>query len=72
MLLTNFQLEGEKNKLENLLQNNLMKKRDRIMLDIQEESGQSNQDKLETSSSELEQVDTRVAELKTQVKSRYL
>ena len=49
-----------------------MKKRDRIMLDIQEESGQSNQDKLESSSSELEQVDTRVAELKTQVKSRYL
>ena len=64
-----FQLEGEKNKLENLLQNNLMKKRDRILLDIQEESSQTNQEKLETSSSELEQVDTRVAELKTRVKS---
>lgn len=61
-------LEGEKNKLENLLQNNLMKKRDRILLDIQEESSQTNQEKLETSSSELEQVDTRVAELKTRVK----
>ena len=62
------QLEGEKNKLENLLQNNLMKKRDRILTDIQEESNQTNQEKLDSSGSELEAVDQRIAELKTQVK----
>ena len=70
--LSLLQLEGEKNKLENLLQNNLMKKRDRILLDIQEESNQTNQEKLETSGTELEAVDQRIAELKTQVKCMYI
>ena len=46
-----------------------MKKRDRILLDIQEESSVGNQDKLETSTAELETVDGRIAELKTQVRS---
>ena len=67
-----FQLEGEKNKLENLLQNNLMKKRDRILTDIQEESNQTNQEKLDSSGSELEAVDQRIAELKTQVKGTWV
>lgn len=63
-------MEGEKNKLENLLTNNLMKKRDRIMLDMQEVSADDTRRKLENLSSDLESVDARIVEAKKQMKSK--
>lgn len=62
------QLEGEKNKLENLLHNNLMKKRDRIISDLQEASADDQNNKLDTYSSELQTVDQRILELKSHSK----
>ncbi|WAR22164.1 SMC3-like protein [Mya arenaria] len=61
-------LEGEKNKLENLLYNNLMKNRERILSDMQEEDVQTRQSKLENSNTSLDKVDTRLNEIKTQMK----
>ncbi|XP_064600089.1 structural maintenance of chromosomes protein 3-like [Liolophura sinensis] len=58
-------LEGEKNRQENLLNNNLMKKRDRIMSEMQEESVMDRRQKLDTHAAEMATVDRRVAELKT-------
>lgn len=64
------QLEGEKNKLENLLHNNLMKKRDRILGDMQEVSAEDQNQKLDTFSSELQTVDQRIIELKSHSKGK--
>ncbi|XP_050395923.1 structural maintenance of chromosomes protein 3 [Patella vulgata] len=61
-------LEGDKNKLENLLNNNLMKKRDRIMTDLQEVSVEDRTQRLDTYNAEMQTVDARVAELKKQSK----
>ena len=63
-----FQLEGDKNKLENLLYNNLIKKRDRLTNDLQEVSVEERKNKLETLSQELQTVDSRVQEIKNQTK----
>ncbi|KAK6174533.1 hypothetical protein SNE40_017790 [Patella caerulea] len=59
-------LEGDKNKLENLLNNNLMKKRDRIMTDLQEVSVEDRTQRLDTYNAEMQTVDARVSELKKQ------
>ncbi|KAK3611250.1 hypothetical protein CHS0354_003879 [Potamilus streckersoni] len=61
-------LEGEKNRLENLLHNNLMKKREKILADMQEESVEDRKTRLGTASTELNTVDDRLTELKKQVK----
>ncbi len=56
-----FQLEGEKNKLENLLKNNLMKRKDRILLELQEDSEEDRKNKLEMYKAELESVSQRIS-----------
>ncbi|XP_041368808.1 structural maintenance of chromosomes protein 3-like [Gigantopelta aegis] len=61
-------LEGEKNKLENLLNNNLMKKRDRIQQDLQEVSIEERNQRLENLTTDLQTVNQRVHELKIQTK----
>jgi structural maintenance of chromosome 3 (chondroitin sulfate proteoglycan 6) len=67
-----FQLEGEKNKLENLLSNNLTKKRDRLMADMQEASLDEKRQKLNKLRDELKSVDERLGDMKGQSKSSYL
>lgn len=62
------QLEGEKNKLENLLQNNLMKNRERILGEMQEEAVMTRKEKLSSSSEDMAKVDTRLAEIKGSMK----
>ncbi|KAL3863460.1 hypothetical protein ACJMK2_005214 [Sinanodonta woodiana] len=61
-------LEGEKNRLENLLHNNLMKKKEKILADMQEESVEDRKTRLGTASTELTTVDDRLTELKKHVK----
>ena len=67
-LTERIRLEGDKNKLENLLHNNLMKKRDRLTNDLQEVSAEDRKNKLETLSQELQTVDSRVHEIKSRTK----
>lgn len=61
-------LEGEKNKLENLLYNNLIKNRERILMEMQEEVVLNRKEKLVTSDDDLAKVDTRLNEIKNQMK----
>lgn len=68
-LTERIRLEGEKNKLENLLYNNLMKKRDRITGDLQESSEEDKREKIETLNNDLGSVDERVTDLKNQAKA---
>lgn len=64
-------MEGEKNKLENLLHNNLMKKRDRVLHDLQEVSVADRRHKLEQYQTELEQEDEKLANFKEQTKGSW-
>lgn len=64
-------MEGEKNKLENLLHNNLMKKRDRVLHDLQEVSVADRRHKLEQYQTELEQEDEKLTNFKEQTKGRW-
>ena len=66
------QLEGEKNKLENLLSNNLTKKRDRLLADMQEASLEEKNRKLDKLKEELATVDQRLSEMKGQNKGVYV
>ena len=66
------QLEGEKNKLENLLSNNLTKKRDRLLADMQEASLEEKNRKLDKLKEELTTVDERLSEMKGQNKGVYV
>lgn len=61
-------LEGEKNKLENLLHNNLVKNRERIQADMEEEEGLTKKDKLDASDERLRKVDQRLNEIKNSIK----
>ncbi|CAG2221323.1 Structural maintenance of chromosomes protein 3 [Mytilus edulis] len=67
-LTERIRLEGDKNKLENLLHNNLMKKRDRLTNDLQEVSVEDRKNKLESLNQELQTVDDRVQEIKSHTK----
>lgn len=67
-LTERIRLEGEKNKLENLLHNNLMKKRDRVLHDLQEVSVADRRHKLEQYQTELEQEDEKLTNFKEQTK----
>lgn len=62
------QLETERNKLENLLNNNLTKKRDRLMADMQEASLDEKNRKLDKLQEDLTSVDRRLTEMKGQNK----
>ena len=64
-----FQLESEKNKLENLLNNNLMKKKERIFVDLQEMSSEERKQRLEMVHSELETVNARISDNNAHFKS---
>lgn len=55
-------LEGEKNKLENLLKSNLNRKRERLEADLVEMSGVDIKAKLEQYNSELESINQRIDE----------
>jgi len=61
-------LEGEKNKLENLLHNNLMKNRERIQNDMAEQQAESSKERLESRSEGLNKVDERLQQLKIRTK----
>ncbi|XP_060076543.1 structural maintenance of chromosomes protein 3-like [Ylistrum balloti] len=67
-LTERIRLEGEKNKLDNLLHNNLMKKRDRIIHELQEVSEEDRRARLETLNADLMTADERIVDLKKQSK----
>ena len=56
------QLESEKNKLENLLKNNLLKKLEQIQGDVQEMTSGDIRQRLEVYGAELDSVTQRIAE----------
>jgi len=55
-------LETEKNKLENLLNNNLLKKKDRIQRDLEEWSSADRKQNLDMIQSELDSTSTRITD----------
>lgn len=57
-----FQLEAEKNKLENLLKNNLLRKIERIQSEFTEMSGEERKNRLELARVEMESSNTRINE----------
>ena len=56
------QLEAEKNKLENLLKNNLLRKIERIQAEMTEMTGEDRKNRLELARVELETINTRINE----------
>lgn len=60
------QLETEKNKLENILNNNLTKKRERLQQDLREVSLEEQDKRLSGYKAEKIEVEKRVAELEAQ------
>ena len=55
-------METEKNKLENLLSNNLLRKKERIAQDLQEWSSEDRNQRLEMLRAELESVNARIGD----------
>lgn len=53
-------LEAEKNKLENLLTNNLIRRRDEVLHALQEISLEDRKRQLENSKSDLEEIDKKI------------
>ncbi|XP_077991930.1 structural maintenance of chromosomes protein 3-like [Glandiceps talaboti] len=60
-------LEGQKNKLENLLSNNLMRKRERLLQDLQDISAEDKRQKLDTTTIELQAVCSNIDENKSRI-----
>lgn len=54
------QLEMEKNKLDNLLNNNLLKKLDRMQADMQEMTSEERRRRLDLATAELESINRRI------------
>ncbi|XP_069194888.1 structural maintenance of chromosomes protein 3 isoform X3 [Procambarus clarkii] len=61
-------LEADKNKLENLLTNNLHRRKDELMQALQEISVEDRKRQLEHSQSEIQRVDARIEEVAVQYK----
>ncbi|XP_050711295.1 structural maintenance of chromosomes protein 3-like isoform X4 [Eriocheir sinensis] len=61
-------LEADKNKLENLLTNNLHRRKDELMQALQEISVEDRKRQLDHSQSEIQRVDTRIEEVAVQYK----
>ncbi|XP_063841630.1 LOW QUALITY PROTEIN: structural maintenance of chromosomes protein 3-like [Scylla paramamosain] len=61
-------LEADKNKLENLLTNNLHRRKDELMQALQEISVEDRKRQLEHSQSEIQRVDSRIEEVAVQYK----
>ncbi|KDR15942.1 hypothetical protein L798_09869, partial [Zootermopsis nevadensis] len=66
---TRMRLEAEKNKLENLLTNNLMRRKDELMQALQEISVEDRKRQLENSKSELIAIEKRIEEVNHEFKS---
>ena len=64
------QVESEKNKLENLLKNNLLKKLEQIQTDVQEMTSDDIRQRLEVYGAEMESVTQRIAENNNTFKGR--
>jgi structural maintenance of chromosome 3 (chondroitin sulfate proteoglycan 6) len=62
LTLSYLQLEAEKNKLENLLKNNLLRKIERTQADMIEMTGEDRKNKLELARVELDTSNTRIHE----------
>lgn len=62
-------LEAQKNKLENLLTNNLIRRKDELVQALQEISVEDRKRQLENSSSELESLDARIRTTNEQMKT---
>ncbi|XP_070540446.1 structural maintenance of chromosomes protein 3-like [Ptychodera flava] len=60
-------LEGQKNKLENLLSNNLMRKRERLLQDLQDISAEDKRQKLDTATIDLHTVCTSIEDNKSRL-----
>lgn len=60
-----FQLETEKNKLENVLNNNLTKKRERLQQELREVSLEEQDKRLTNYRTEKTEVEKRMAELES-------
>lgn len=71
-LMLLLQLETEKNRLEMLLNNNLLKKLDRLQVDLQEMTGEDRKQKLEMLRLELESTNQRQGEVNKHFKGRWL
>ena len=56
------QLEGDRNKRENLLNNNLLRKKERIMMELQEMTMEDIKTRLDMNRAELESINTRIAD----------
>uniref|UniRef100_T1JG50 Structural maintenance of chromosomes protein n=1 Tax=Strigamia maritima TaxID=126957 RepID=T1JG50_STRMM len=61
-------LEAEKNKLENLLNNNLMRRKDELVAALQEISVEDRKRNLENSNAELTSVNRRITDVNTSLK----
>ncbi|XP_012256886.1 structural maintenance of chromosomes protein 3 [Athalia rosae] len=63
-------LEADKNKLENLLTNNLVRRKDELVQALQEISVEDRQRQLESSKAQLADIDKRLAKVNTDIKSQ--
>ena len=59
-MISLWQLETEKNRLETLLNNNLLRKRERLVTDVQEMTGEERKARHEMNRSELETINSRI------------
>lgn len=66
------QLETEKNKLENVLNNNLTKKRERLQQELREVSLEEQERRLSTFKADKIEVDKRMAELEASIAGMYV
>ncbi|XP_069679641.1 structural maintenance of chromosomes protein 3 isoform X2 [Periplaneta americana] len=66
---TRMRLEAEKNKLENLLTNNLMRRKDELMQALQEISVEDRKRQLENSKSELNGIEKRIEDVNREFKN---
>ncbi|CAH1957936.1 unnamed protein product [Acanthoscelides obtectus] len=60
---TRLKLEGEKNKLENLLTNNLMKRKNKVLNTLEEMSLEDKHHQLANAKTDLEEIDSKINEI---------
>lgn len=64
------QLEAEKNKLENLLTNNLVRRKDELVQALQEISVEDRQRQLDSSKTQLADIEKRLMKVNEDIKSQ--
>lgn len=67
-----FQLETEKNRLEMLLNNNLLKKLEQLQQELQEMKGEDRRQKMDMLDAELKSVGERLSYIYSQFSGTYL